>query len=76
MKAHEMEHRSILQAIAQRAMRARGLEPEFSDAAQAELLATLMFSPGYIREIMALGAQDAEAQHREIAAFLHGDFYL
>ena len=46
------------------------------DAAQAELLATLMFSPGYIREIMALGAQDAEAQHREIAAFLHGDFYL
>ena len=46
------------------------------DAAQAELLATLMFSPGYIREIMALGAQDAEAYHREIAAFLHGDFYL
>ena len=46
------------------------------DAAQAELLATLMFSPGYIREIMALGARDAEAYHRDIAVFLHGDFYL
>ncbi len=40
------------------------------EATRSELLATLMFSPGYIREIMAIGAQEAEARHREIAAFL------
>ncbi len=40
------------------------------ESAQSELLATFMFHQGYVREIMAIGARDAEARHREIAAFL------
>ncbi len=43
------------------------------EAAQSELLATLMFNSGYVREVMAIGARDAEARHREIAAFLAGE---
>ncbi len=40
--------------------------------AQGDLLATVMFTPGYIREAMALGAHDARERHAEIAAFLCG----
>lgn len=39
-------------------------------ASQGDLLATVMFTPGYIREAMALGARDALERHAEIAAFL------
>lgn len=35
-----------------------------------DLLSYLMFSPGYIRALMALGMKDAKAQHQTIAAFL------
>lgn len=35
-----------------------------------DLLSYLMFSKGYVRELMALGQKDAEAQHDAIAKFL------
>lgn len=41
-------------------------------AKQGTLLATVMFTPGYIREAMVLGAHDAQERHAEIAAFLRG----
>jgi len=40
------------------------------DATRAELLATLMFHPDYIAELMAIGAREAEARHKDIAYFL------
>src|SRR4029453_6089404 len=50
-----LQHRAILQSIAQRAMLERGLLPTFSDAASAEL-------QGIQRPAAANDASDADAQ--------------
>jgi NTE family protein len=43
------------------------------ETSHADLLATVMFSHGYVRELMAIGERDASARHRQIAAFLRED---
>jgi NTE family protein len=40
------------------------------DASQSDLLATVMFSQRYLSALMEIGARDAEARHKEVAAFL------
>lgn len=42
------------------------------EAGHSDLLATVMFTHGYVRQLMAIGAKDAEARHEEIAAFVRG----
>jgi NTE family protein len=42
------------------------------DTAQSDLLATVMFSHGYVGQLMAIGARDAESRSEEIAAFVRG----
>ena len=42
------------------------------DATQSDLLATVMFSHNYVKQLMAIGARDAEARSDEIAAFVRG----
>lgn len=37
---------------------------------RADMLATLMFQPGYIRRMIAIGEEDADRRHDELAAFL------
>ena len=37
---------------------------------RADMLATLMFQPGYIRRMIAIGEQDGDRRHDEVAAFL------
>lgn len=46
----------------------RGLGTQ--DASQGDLLATVMFSQKYVSAVMEIGARDAEARHKEVAAFL------
>ena len=40
---------------------------------RADLLATLLFQPGYVGRMIELGELDAEARREEIAAFLSSD---
>ncbi len=40
------------------------------EARRADLLATLMFQPGYIREMIAIGEKDGDKRREEIAEFL------
>lgn len=42
------------------------------DTTQADLLATVMFSPSYAGQLMDIGARDAEVRADEIAAFVRG----
>ncbi len=46
----------------------RGLGTQ--ETRRADMLATLMFHPGYIRRMIAIGEADADRRHDEIAAFL------
>lgn len=49
----------------------RGLGTQ--ETRRADLLATLMFQPGYIRRLIALGEHDGDLRRDEIAAFLGRD---
>jgi NTE family protein len=40
------------------------------EARRADMLATLMFQPGYIRRMIAIGEEDGEKRRAEVAAFL------
>jgi NTE family protein len=46
----------------------RGLGTQ--ETRRADMLATLMFQPGYIRRMIAIGEADGDRRHDEIAAFL------
>ena len=46
----------------------RGLGTQ--ETRRADMLATLMFHPGYIRRMIAIGEADADQRHDEIAAFI------
>lgn len=41
---------------------------------RADMLATLMFQPGYIREMIAIGEKDGEKRRDEISEFLEPDY--
>jgi NTE family protein len=49
----------------------RGLGTQ--ETRRADMLATLMFQPGYIRRMIAIGEKDGDKRHEEVAEFLARD---
>ncbi len=52
---------------------ALGVTTDANDARGAGLASYLLFEPGYIRELMALGRRDTLAQREEVVRFFQWD---